>query len=179
MVLRRLPRVGLNGSEEAMQISPLVQTFSTLADYRSALSNVINEARQSLRVFDRDLHDGAWNTPERYEALRQFLLRDRDNRLQIVLQKTQYVQSYCPRLLNLLREHSYAIAIHQTENEASAVFDPFLIADSAHYVHRFHYEHARGEAVLHDADATQIFLQRYAELWRASFVAIPATTLGL
>lgn len=162
-----------------MQTSPLSHAFSTLGEYRSALDMVIAEARQELRIFDYDLHDGAWNNPERYSRLRDFLLRDTRNRLFIVLQKIDYAQNQCPRLMKLLREHSYAILIHQTETEARGVFDPFLIADGQHYVHRFHYAHPRGDAVLNDADKTQSLSQRFHDIWRASFLAIPATTLGL
>ncbi len=162
-----------------MQTSPLSHSFSTLSEYRSALDMVIVEARQALQIFDFDLQDGAWNSPERYSRLRDFLLRDTRNRVFMVLQKIDYAQNQSPRLMTLLREHSYAIAIHQTETEASGVFDPFLIADGQHYVHRFHHAYPRGETVLNDPDKTQGLSQRFNEIWRASFLAIPATTLGL
>lgn len=165
--------------EKGMQTTPVTQNFSSLSEYRTALSLVVAEALGRIRIFDHDMREGGWNSAERYSQLRRFLLRDTRNRLEIVVQRTEYVQAECPRLLTILREFSYAVFIHQTEAEAQTVYDPFLIADGAHYVHRFHHEHARGEYVLHDLDKTQSLVQRFAEIWRASHLAIPATTLGL
>ena len=54
-----------------------------------------------------------------------------------------------------------------------------LIADDAHYVHRFHYEQPRAELVLNDHKLTQPLLYRFEEIWHASTLAVTATTIGL
>ncbi len=155
------------------------QPFSSLGEYRQALDAVIVQTRHTLRLFDSDMRDGGWNSPERYQALKSFLLASAQNRLHIALHNVDYVSRHCPRMMQLLRDHSYAVFIHQTNPEARAVFDSMLIGDDGHFVHRFHYEQSRGEYVLNDPDQTYGLLQRFAEIWHASTLAVPATTLGL
>jgi hypothetical protein len=153
--------------------------FTSLLEYRQALDAVVAQARHTLRLFDCDMHDGGWNSPQRYEGLKFFLLASPQNRLHIALHNVDYISRNCPRMMRLLREHSYAVFIHQTNPEAQAVFDSMLIGDDAHFVHRFHYEHPRGEYVLNSPDETHGLLQRFTEIWHASTLAVPATTLGL
>ena len=147
--------------------------------YQQALDTVIGYARHTLRIFDFDLHDGGYNAVPRYDGLKRFLLASSKNRLLIVLHNVEYIKRDCPRMLNLLREHSDAVFIHQTNAEACAASDPLLIADDAHYVHRFHYEQPRAERVLNDLALTQPFLHRFEEIWQASTLAVAPTTIGL
>ena len=154
-------------------------SFASLTDYQQALDTVIAQAQQRFQVFDDDLHEGGWNSPQRFELLKRFILVKPDNQLHIVLHSVEHVQRYCPRLLNLQRQYSYAVIIHATNAEARSIADPMLIADGRHYVHRFHYTQPRGEQVLHDPDQTQRLSLHFDELWQASSVAVTATTLGL
>ena len=158
---------------------PYAQSFSSIVEYQGALDAVIAQARHKLHLFDFDMHEGGWNSPLRYERLKQFLLGSAQNRLHIALHDVDYVNRNCPRMINLLREHSYAVFIHQTNPEARGIFDPMLIADDAHYVHRFHYAQPRGEYVLNDLAKTQRLALHFDEIWQASTLAVPATTLGL
>jgi len=148
-------------------------------EYQQALYTVIEHARHTLRIFDYDLHDGGYNAAQRYDGLKRFLLARPQNRLLIVLHSVDYLKRDCPRMLNLLREHSEAVFIHQTQAEARSAADPLLIADDAHYVHRFHYAQPRAERVLNDLALTQPFLHRFEEIWQASTLAVAATTIGL
>ena len=159
--------------------TPCAQPFFGMSEYQQALDAVIGHAQHTLQLFDFNLHDGGWNSPQRYACLKRFLLHSAHNRLHIALHSVDYVSRNCPRMLNLLREHSYAVFIHQTNPELRAVFDPLLIADDAHYAHRFHYEQPRGEYVLNDLAKTQGLLLRFDEIWQASTAAVFATTLGL
>jgi hypothetical protein len=162
-----------------MDETPLSRTFSSLSEYQQALDQVIEQARHTLYLFDYDLHEGGWNGPQRYEVLKRFVLGSPHNRLHIALHSTDYVRRNCPRLLNFQRQYTYAVLIHETNPEARSINDPMLVADGRHYVHRFHYEQARGELVLHDPEQTLRLAQRFDEIWHASSVAVTATTLGL
>ena len=46
-------------------------------------------------------------------------------------------------MIELLRLFSTAVKINQTLKVANSVYDPFVIFDASHYVHRFHYDHLR------------------------------------
>ena len=165
--------------DELLHQTPAVGRFDTLADYRGAIDLALLGARRRIWMFDRNLEDAGFNTAARHEALRAFLLGGQDRRLDIVLHDVDYVQRYCPRLLNLQRQFSHVVNIHQTNQEARGIYDGILVADDAHYVHRFHFDHPRGEWVMNDLARTQPLLRRLEEIWQASRVAVSATTLGL
>ncbi|HET6756222.1 MAG TPA: hypothetical protein VFH21_01235 [Burkholderiales bacterium] len=150
----------------------------TLAELEAAADTVIELAQSSLRIFSSQL-SVAYNSPDRTEKLRQFLLASPRNRLHITLHDAASVQSSCPRMIVLLRTFSHNMAIRETGAEAKGAHDEIILADDAHYVHRIHFARARGEMVLRDADATQELKQRFEEIWLASSPSIAATTLGL
>ena len=159
--------------------APLARPLASLSEYQAALDAVIEQACHALYLFDYDLHEGGWGSPQRYENLKRFVLASPHNQLRIVLHSTDHVRRNCPRLLNFQRQYSYAVAIHETHPEARSIYDPMLIADGRHYVHRFHYEQPRGEQVLDDPERTQRLMLRFEEIWQASTLAVTATTLGL
>ena len=147
-------------------------------EYDAALDDILARAQKSVRIFEQTLGT-AYNSPRRTEALRDFLLANRRNRLQIVVHDAQALDRNCPRLLNLLRAHGHAISIHDTHEAAKAVYDPFTIVDDVHFVHRFHFDEMRGLKAVDDPIGTHAFIERYAEIWECSSPAISATTLGL
>ncbi len=158
---------------------PAAGRFDSLMEYRQAIDRAVLAARRTIRVFDRNLEDAGFNDAARFETLRAFLLSGRDRRLDFVLHDVDYIQRYCPRLLSLQRQFTHAVNIHQTTAEARGVYDGILVVDDAHYVHRFHFDHPRGEWVLNDLAKSQILLRRYESIWQESVPAVSATTLGL
>jgi len=148
------------------------------AALETALDRLLGRAQRRLSLFDRQLSPG-FSAAARCDLLRTFLLRDRANRIRIVLHDTSTLARDCPRLLRLVRQFSHAIAIHETEPEAKGAYDPFVIGDESDHLHRFHYDDARGLLALDDPQATLPFMQRFEELWAASAAAVSATTLGL
>ncbi len=147
-------------------------------EYETALDTLFTRPGRKLRVFERQLGP-AYNSPGRYDALRRFLLASRTRTIQIVLHDASNLQRDCPRLINLLRQFSHAVTIHETEPQAKGVYDPFAVMDDRDYVHRFHYDDARGLLGLDDPHEARAFVQRFEELWEASAPTASGTTLGL
>ena len=143
-----------------------------------ALDELIANAAQSVRIFDRNIGRG-FNSPQRCELLRQLLLARHANRVYLVLHDTANIVRDCPRLITLLRQFSQGVSIRQTLPEARGVYDPFAIADDTRFVRRFHYDRWRGVATVGDIAATSLLLERYEEIWQASAPALAATTIGL
>jgi hypothetical protein len=152
--------------------------FEGMREYEELIDSLIAQTQRAIRVFDRSL-SRAWNTPQRYEALRQFLLMNRVNRLFIVVHDAEPIERECPRVVDLVRQFSAAVRIHQTLSPAKHVYDPFVVFDSTHYVHRFHYRYLRAAHGSHDLVGAQQLLDRYAEIWEASAHAVSAGTSGL
>ena len=59
------------------------------------------------------------------------------------------------------------------------VYDPFVIFDASHYLHRFHHERMRFARGLNEFAGAQQLLDRYTELWEVSTPSAATTVLGL
>jgi hypothetical protein len=152
--------------------------FESLREYEAVIDSLIPQTQRIIRIFDRSL-SRAYNSGARYEALRQFLLAGRGNRLMIVLHETEALERECPRMIDLLRQFSTAVKVNETLKPAKHVYDPFVIFDASHYVHRFHYAYLRAAQGSNDVNGAQLLLDRFAELWEASAPAVSANTTGL
>ena len=61
-----------------------------------------------------------------------------------------------------------ACKIRLTPKMARHIYDPFVIFDASHYLHRFHHAHMRAAQGIHDVEGAQQLLDRHAELWEVS-----------
>lgn len=152
--------------------------FEGMKEYESLLDGLIPQTERMIRVFDRTLSP-SWNTPGRFEALRQFLLAHRSNRLLIVVHEADPIERERPRLVELVRQFGTAVRIHSTLTPAKHVYDPFVVFDANHYLHRFHYRHLRAAQGMNDLLGARELLDRFAEIWDASALAVSAGTSGL
>ncbi|MGH8670582.1 MAG: hypothetical protein ACREUA_00900 [Burkholderiales bacterium] len=157
----------------------LHQPILGVREYEEAIDRVLQLAHRSVHVFDPTLQQGGFNSANKYQALRRFLLANRSNQLRIVVHQSDHIRRECARLRLLLRQFSHSVTIHETTEDGKAACDPLVIVDAEHYVHRFHYQDARALLALNDAAGAGPLEQRFSEIWEASFPAINATDLGL
>jgi hypothetical protein len=155
------------------------RSFASEVEYEAAIDEVILRAKKTLHIFDGDLKRGAYSSLKRFEHLRDFLMRGRENQLVIVLHETDFLTARCPRLMGLLRSYGHHVVIHKTHEHARIASDPFVVADQAHYVHRFHQDNARGLLATDDYAGARELEERFGQLLDASHPAVSATTLGL
>ena len=152
--------------------------FEGMVEYEAVIDGLIPQTLRTIRVFDRSL-SRAWSSSQRYETLRQFLLANRANRLLVVVHDAEPIERECPRMVDLVRQFSAAVRIHETLSPAKHVYDPFAVFDSSHYVHRFHYQYLRAAQGTNDVIGAQQLLDRFSEIWEASIHAVSAGTSGL
>lgn len=152
--------------------------FEGMREYEAVIDDMIPRTLRAIRVFDNVLSH-AWNSPARHEALRQFLLANRTNRLLIVVHDAAAVERECPRVVELVEQFGTAVRIHQTLTPAKGVYDPFVLFDGNHYVHRFHYRFLRAAQGTNDVAGAQLLQSRFDEIWEASVLAVTAGTSGL
>ncbi len=152
--------------------------FESFREYESLLDAMVPQTESVIRVFDRAL-SRAWNEKSRADLIRQFLLRDRANKLMVALHVTDNIERELPRLVELVGHFSHAIKIRQTPKMAHHIYDPFTIFDASHYLHRFHYAHMRAAQGSHDVEGTQQLLDRHAELWEVSAPLALGSASGL
>ncbi|MGE0559350.1 MAG: hypothetical protein AB7E73_09265 [Burkholderiales bacterium] len=152
--------------------------FESNLEYERLIDEMIPRTQQIIRVFDKTLNR-AWNTAARIELLRQFLLASRVNRLLIVLHETRQLSGELPRLLGFAQQFSHACRIRETLRGAKHVYDPFVVFDGSHYVHRFHYDHMRAAQGTHDAAGAQQLIERFGEIEECAGPPLTASVTGL
>lgn len=152
--------------------------FEGMREYEEVIDHLIPQTLRTIRIFDRSL-GRSYNSSQRYELLRQFLLASRVNRVMIALHETARLDRDCPRMLQLLQQFSYAVSIRETLRPAKLVYDPFVIFDASHYVHRFHYDHLRAAQGMNDVIGAQQLIDRFSEIWEACGPAVSANVSGL
>jgi|SRR5688572_2985318 hypothetical protein len=152
--------------------------FEGLREYEEMIDALIPQTQRFIRVFDRSLSRG-WTSPQRYEALRQFVLASRQNRLLIVVHDAEHIERDCPRMADLVRQFSASVRIHETLTPAKHVYDPFVVFDANHYLHRFHYRYLRAAHGSNDVIGAQQLIDRFGEIWDASAHKVTARTSGL
>jgi hypothetical protein len=158
---------------------PERRLIGTRGEYLAAVDELAVRVRRELRIFDPDCVQLELTAPARAQALRQFLLASRDNRLLIAVHDPEHLRRHAPRMLTLIAEFRASIAVHQTEGEALRAQDCFLLADVEHFVRRPVATAARGVYVINEPSEARLMRERFDEIWQYSFPAISATTLGL
>ena len=153
--------------------------LSTRREYLDALDRLAGLAQRELRIFDADFSELKIDSPQTHERLRAFLLGGRDNRLYIAAHDTDYIRDHCPRLLDLLRQFSDRMFIHQTEGDATRAQDSFVLADKRHVLRRPVQAQPRATLKLNDEHESQGMYLRFSEIWDSSVPAVSATTSGL
>lgn len=164
---------------EQSQEHPQHRTLNGEAEYEAAIDEVISHAERTLHIFDVDLSSGGYSSLKRYESLRAFLMKSRANRLVLVLHETDFLERHCPRLMNLIKLHSHAVSVSKTQEHARIANNPVVIADEAHYVHRFHVDGARAAVALGDHAGARQLEERFEQLLEASSQVALAGALGL
>jgi hypothetical protein len=165
--------------EDTQHVLPEDQVLTGERAYEQALDLVIASAERELLIFDEDLSQGAYASLERYELIREFLAKNRHNRLVFVLQDTHFFTTRCPRLYELLSVYGHAMTVYETDEQAKAARDCFVLADQKHYLRRFHIDHARFRYAFNDENTANMLNLRFAELLEASSRTISASRLGL
>lgn len=150
-----------------------------ITDYTAALNTLCKLAHHNLCLFDRNFDGLGFNTEERYETLRSFLLASPVNRLLVLAHDTRYLSTLCPRMMMLLHQFGSSMFIHQTPPHLQQVTEPFSVADDAHYVRRFHFDDPRGILAQHDPENARALKSRFMEMWAASHPSASMSRLGL
>lgn len=147
--------------------------------YREATELVIGLAQRELLIFDQDLSKGDYASIRRFEQLQDFLGRDRQNRLTMVLQDTEHFIRRCPRLFELLKTYGHAMTVYETNDQVKVAKDMFIIADKQHYLRRFHVDQPRFRYDSDDAETVHMLGMRFDELLEATSHTVATSSLGL
>lgn len=155
------------------------QTIDSTADYLAALDGICRLANNNLFIFEKNFLDIGFNSSERFEILRNFLLRSPNHQLKLLAHDTRPLSQHCPRLLLLLRQFTHNMFIYQTPKHLQHITEAFALADDAHYVRRFHFDHTKGTFVQNDTEYAYLLKSRFMEMWIASQPSAHTSGLNL
>jgi hypothetical protein len=155
-----------------------VQLLSA-ADYVAALDTICSLTKHNLFIFEKDFSNIGFDSPDRAELLRHFLLSNPNNRLQLLAHDTRQISQYYPRLMTLLRQFGHNMFIFQTPKTLRHLTEPFAVADEAHFVRRFHFDGTRGLLVQNDSSNARLLKSRFMEMWQTSSPSLSTSTFSL
>lgn len=153
--------------------------FHTHADYQAALDALIVAAQWRLRLYDATLEMVGLDEVTRYQQLRAFCLGNPQRRIEILLDDPTYVQTHCPRLMNLLRDFSHVLEIRQTESESERPAYAFVLADRGWWLRRFDKYALPGEWASYDAAGAVLLHQAFEQHWHRAIPNVSVSTLEL
>ncbi len=148
-------------------------------NYEAALDLVIENATQELLIFDQDFTRGNYASVKRHALISDFLSKNPQSQLTIILQSAEYFVNNCPRLFDLLKLFSHKMTVYETNDTAKVAKDCFVIADKRHYLRRFHIDQARFKYAFDDETEAANLLMRFSELLDETTESVSATKLGL
>ena len=161
---------------------PVYRLMESSHEALNAIDEVIAAANHEIRIFDvssQSLRGRDFGTPARIEALKKMLLAKRHNLLRIALHETTGIEAELARLVALKLIFPRQILIHRTLGVAREAKDVMIIADETHVWRKPYFEHPRSVLHLHQAEATQPFLDRFAQIWDSTEVATVGGATGL
>lgn len=150
-----------------------------IKDYTDALDKLCKLAEHNLYLFEKNYDGLGFNSEARYETLKKFLLASSVHRLFVLAHDMRYLSSQCPRMMMLLRQFGTSMFIYQTPKNLQKITEPFSVADTSHFVRRFHFDDPRGIFGMHDPENARALKSRFMEMWASSHPGISSTTLGL
>ena len=154
------------------------ERFESMREYDAMLDELVTKTQRVIRVFDKALSP-SYNTQTRCDLLTNFLRADPLNRLFIVVHETETLERNCPRFVTLLQRFAHVAKVRQTPRWARHIYDPFVVFDASHYLHRFHHDHMRFARGTNDVDGAQQLLDRHNEMWEVSKPSPVASVTGL
>lgn len=160
---------------------PLAQNQIIVGEYFYAetINVVLANAQRELLIFDQDLSRGDFSSKQKYELLQQFLSKNPNSHLTIILQDAGFFKANCTRLLALLTTYGHKMVVYETNQSAKHAKDCFIVADGQNYIKRIHIDQARFKYGLNDATNAGVLNTRFKELLEATHDVVTTSKLGL
>jgi hypothetical protein len=153
-------------------------SFTSLGDYLAALDALLSGAGNHIRILDQDLKDQGWDSPGRPALLRDFLLGDRERRVQILLRDSAYLVGRCPHVMYLLRDYGHQLEI-RIADEDTRFEDSFVLGDETLLLYRYDLQRWDGRFANDDRQGVIQLTERFDTAWERLTGGLAYTPLGL
>ncbi|MCC4115283.1 hypothetical protein LLG90_07975 [Aromatoleum toluclasticum] len=160
--------------------TPREQTFDSYGEYRSAFIGALENAQQTVIIFDPDLRECGLESPQGIAQLERLCsLSTRRDALRILLHSTTWLEQDCPRLTRLLGHYAHCASVRSADTGARLWSQPFLIADASDLVTRFHQDLPRGKRSTDGSGTLAHLATQFETFWMNGGVSAVGTPLAL
>ena len=153
--------------------------FSTRAELQAALLLLIGRTRRALRCAAADLSVFALDEVEPVAAMRRLLLAHPENRIQLLVDDTAWLDTRAPRLRNLQRDFLHALLIRRADPQDPIEQDMVVLGDDLDALRLQPTVGITGELWCHNSPFAQPLLAAFDRRWEHASHNLPARPLGL
>ncbi|MEW6132188.1 MAG: hypothetical protein AB1591_03345 [Pseudomonadota bacterium] len=153
--------------------------FETPPDYVSALNALLPTATHLIRIYDWDLSDGGYETPERIEMLGDFCKLGGVRSVKILLADGSYLKRHGGQMMRLLSTWGNVLQVRVRDSDPPPATDCFVLIDQKGLLKRYDKDNAKG---LMNPDARGEVAElgiRFDAEWGRSAGRVSARTVGL
>lgn len=155
-------------TELLLGISGMEIELQTRAETAHAGELMVQQCRDSLEIFSRDLDAPLYDREAFLQALGALCLRNRKARVRILVQDPATPSRRGHRLLELSRRLSSSIELRQPHEDYRHYNEAFLVADRCGVIQRSLADRYEGSANFNDTVAAQRRLDFFTEVWERS-----------
>jgi len=170
---------GINAKEEDSQEPQEIKIFGRV-EMQSGLLSILQRARNSISIFDKDLEDLQLDSAASAEALRQFFQKMPGYcKLYISVHHPHILERRSPRLVELTRCYGNSIELRETMPMARHISDTLVIVDNTHALIRFHFDSPRGKILINDSRSVRPYSLKFEDVWKQSETLPPLYTVSM
>jgi hypothetical protein len=112
------------------------EQFAGRLENRQIAAELIRQARQQVCIFTPDLEKHIYDDADLINALGQLAIRSRQTQIRVLVRDSDQAIKYGHRLIELCRQHTSSIHLHQTPEDTDDIESAFLIVDDAGYIYK-------------------------------------------
>ena len=161
------------------ETDPVHHRLQTREQARAAVAGVVQQAQRQLLVFAPLLDPHYFNTTSIETLIGEFIARQRNNHVRILVEDTRQALLDNARLAQLAHRLPDCVRIRQVGENHRGLRELFVVADHQGYFHQPHIERADSVSSSH-ATRTAVQLARHFEqMWEQSEPVEDLSRLGL
>lgn len=141
--------------------------LNTINDHRDVVCAMAAQARRHIQIFSWHLDPGIYDDPLFLKCIQNFITRNRQASVQIVLQDNTYIVKNGHRLVELMRRLTSKIEIRKPGADYIGHPENMMIVDHVGYVHRELSSRYEGKADFYSPLTVKRYMELFNRAWES------------
>lgn len=142
--------------------------FGTRLENRELATELVKQAKHTLRILTQDLEGAIYDDPGFVEAVTRLVTRGRHSRIHILIKDSSQAILHGHRLIELSRKFSSYIHLHNPSKEDENFLNAFIVTDEIGYIYRQNAARHEGAGNLNDPLRARELIEIFDEIWGRS-----------